>query len=299
MAPGGVYKSEIQKARNALLAEGKHLSVDAVRVAPGAIQVRKRRSIGTSRNWRPRTPLALAVSFRFSDVLADLVSRLASRLNEEADATVTEASARFEAQKKDQSDRLEQTRQEGASTRTQQQRTNTALHEERTQHDATRQALLETTMQLRQLEKRIAGLTVRLAEQESHARSLEEKHVHARDALEHYRASDQEQREQEQRRHEHQVQGLQLERRQAHEALTAKNQDVLTLNRDNARLAEQLQQRDIALHGARPKWLRASYFEDAGDAEFLCNSCRLAWERTLCATGAATGHAHQPCAPIT
>ncbi len=35
MARGGVYKTEIEKARNALLAEGKHPSVDAVRVALG------------------------------------------------------------------------------------------------------------------------------------------------------------------------------------------------------------------------------------------------------------------------
>ena len=35
MARGGVYRTEVEKARNALLAEGKHPSVDAVRVALG------------------------------------------------------------------------------------------------------------------------------------------------------------------------------------------------------------------------------------------------------------------------
>jgi len=35
MARGGLYKSDIQKARDALRAQGKHPSVDAVRVALG------------------------------------------------------------------------------------------------------------------------------------------------------------------------------------------------------------------------------------------------------------------------
>lgn len=33
MARGGLYKSDIQKARDTLRAQGKHPSVDAVRVA--------------------------------------------------------------------------------------------------------------------------------------------------------------------------------------------------------------------------------------------------------------------------
>ncbi len=35
MARGGLYKSDIQKARDTLRAQGKHPSVDAVRVALG------------------------------------------------------------------------------------------------------------------------------------------------------------------------------------------------------------------------------------------------------------------------
>ena len=35
MARGGLYKSDVQRARDALRAQGKHPSVDAVRVALG------------------------------------------------------------------------------------------------------------------------------------------------------------------------------------------------------------------------------------------------------------------------
>ena len=102
-----------------------------------------------------------------------------------------------------------------------------------------------------QREERIAGLTTRVAEHEAHAQSLEEKHQHAREALEHYRTSVKEQRDQEQRRHEHQVQELQVALRQANEIITAKNHELLQLNRDNARMTEHIGQLDKDLQMVR------------------------------------------------
>lgn len=237
MARGGVYRTEIEKARNALLAVGKHPSVDAVRVALG--NTGSKTTIHRYlKELEAEDAAGVGGKFPISEALADLVSRLAGRLHEEADAKIAEVTARFETQRKGQNEQLGQARQETATTRTELQRTDTALHEERTQHDATRQALLDATMQLRQLEERVSGLTARIAEHEAHVRSLEEKHSHACDALEHYRTSVKEQREQEQRRHEHQIQELQVALRQANEALTAKNHELLQLNRDNGRLTE-------------------------------------------------------------
>jgi hypothetical protein len=46
MARTGLYKSEVKKARDTLLAHGKHPSVDAVRIELG-IPVRKPPSINT------------------------------------------------------------------------------------------------------------------------------------------------------------------------------------------------------------------------------------------------------------
>lgn len=105
-------------------------------------------------------------------------------------------------------------------------------------HLATQQALAERVTEVAQLGERIAGLTTRIAEHEAHAQSLEQKHQHAREALEHYRTSVKDQREQEQRRHEHQVQELQVALRQANEALTAKNHELVQLNRDNGQWLE-------------------------------------------------------------
>src|SRR3546814_6923539 len=95
--------------------------------------------------------------------------------------------------------------------------TETALHDEQVTHAATAQALAGRVTEVAQLGERVAGLTTRLAEHEAHVESLEQKHQHAREALEHYRTSVKEQRDQEQRRHEHQVQGLQVELRQAND----------------------------------------------------------------------------------
>ena len=250
MARGGVYKTEIEKARNALLADGKHPSVDAVRVVLG--NTGSKTTIHRYlKELEVEDAAGVGGKFPISDVLADLVSRLAARLNEEADAKVAEAASRFETQRKGQSEQLEQVRKEATATRTELERTATALHEERTQHETTRQALLDATMQLRQLEERVSGLTARVTEHEAHVQSLEEKHSHAREALEHYRTSAKEQREQEQRRHEHQIQELQVSLRQANEALTAKNHELLQLNRDNGRLTEHGARLDKELQQAR------------------------------------------------
>lgn len=70
--------------------------------------------------------------------------------------------------------------------------------------------------------------------------SLEEKHQHAREALEHYRASVKDQRDQDQRRHEHQVQQLQAELRQLGQTLSVKQADITQLNKANGELTSDL-----------------------------------------------------------
>lgn len=237
MARGGLYKSDIQKARDTLRAQGKHPSVDAVRVALG--NTGSKTTIHRYlKELEEEEGQGLGAKVAVSDALQDLVGRLAGRLHEEAEAVVTEARQRFEAQLQERSQALERVQQEAVALSDQLQRTETALHEEKAVHLATQQALAERVTEVAQLGERIAGLTTRIAEHEAHAQSLEQKHQHAREALEHYRTSVKDQREQEQRRHEHQVQELQVALRQANEALTAKNHELVQLNRDNGQWLE-------------------------------------------------------------
>ena len=237
MARGGVYKSDVQKARDSLRAQGKHPSVDAVRVALG--NTGSKTTIHRYlKELEEEEGQGLGAKVAVSEALQDLVGRLAARLHEEAETVVTEAQQRFAAQLQERNDVLEQARQEAIALSNQLQRTEAALHEERTVHASAQQSLAERVTEIAQLSERIAGLTARVAEHEAHAESLEEKHAHAREALEHYRTSVKEQREQEQRRHEHQVQELQVALRQANEALTTKNHELLRLNRDNSQWLE-------------------------------------------------------------
>ena len=237
MARGGLYKSDIQKARDTLRAQGKHPSVDAVRVTLG--NTGSKTTIHRYlKELEEEEGQGLGAKVAVSDALQDLVGRLSGRLYEEAEAVVTEARQRFEAQLHERSQSLERAQQEAEALSAQLQRVETALHEEKTTHAATQQALAEQVTEVAQLSERIAGLTTRLTEHEAHAQSLEQKHQHAREALEHYRTSVKEQREQEQRRHEHQVQELQVALRQANEALTAKNHELVQLNRDNGQWLE-------------------------------------------------------------
>lgn len=237
MARGGLYKSDIQKARDALRAQGKHPSVDAVRVALG--NTGSKTTIHRYlKELEEDEGQGLGTKVAVSDALQDLVGRLAGRLHEEAEAVIAEARQRFEAHLQERSEALERTQQEASTLSAQLQRIETALREEKTTHAAAQQALAERVTEVAQLGERIAGLTARLAEHEAHAQSLEQKHQHAREALEHYRTSVKDQREQEQRRHEHQVQELQVALRQANEALTAKNHELVQLNRDNGQWLE-------------------------------------------------------------
>ena len=79
-----------------------------------------------------------------------------------------------------------------------------------------------------------------LAEKQAQIESLEEKHRHNREAMEHYRQSVKDQREQDQRKHEHQVQQLQAEIRTLNQTLSVRQGDITQLNKDNGRLAAEL-----------------------------------------------------------
>lgn len=237
MARAGLYKGDVQKARDALLAQGKKPSVDAVRVALGNTGSkttihRYLRELEEEEGGGPSRAVAV------SEALQDLVARLAARLQEEAEAILTRERERHGAELQRQQQALSTAQQEAAALGSQLQRTETSLTQEQAAHALLQQNLRDKVAEIAQLNERIAGMTVRLADYEAHTRSLEDKHAHAREALEHYRASTKEQREQELRRHEHQIQELQVALRQANEALGAKNQELLVLNRDNGQWLE-------------------------------------------------------------
>ncbi|WP_370978602.1 RNA methyltransferase [Agaribacterium sp. ZY112] len=79
-----------------------------------------------------------------------------------------------------------------------------------------------------------------VTEKQSHIDSLEERHRHSRDAMDHYRQSVKEQREQDQRNHEQQLHQLQAEIRALNQTLSVKQNDITSLNKDNGRLVAEI-----------------------------------------------------------
>jgi len=250
MARAGLYKTEVQKARDSLIAQGKHPSVDAVRVALGntgskSTIHRYLKELEAESSAAPSSEVVI------SDALRTLVAQLAARLAEEADARIAEMKAQFDAAKQKAAEALAHQEREGRALSDRLQRTETALEDEKRAHQAALAQLHDRAIEVRTLEERAAGLEARLAEQAAHAQSLEDKHRQAREALEHFRQSVKEQREAESRRHDHQVQTLQVELRQLQELVTSKNHEVMQLNRDNARLTELHGQSEGALRTLR------------------------------------------------
>lgn len=239
MARAGIYKSEVQKARDALLAQGINPSIDAVRAELGNTG-----SKTTIHRYLKELEEEEGAGFgrgvAVSEAIQDLVGRLAQRLQEEAEARVSELQARHVEQLAQRDAALATLKREAEGLSSQLQRMEGALQAEQNTHEQARQALQATSVQNAQLEQQVADLKERLAENESHRQSLEDKHRHAREALEHYRESVKEQREQEQRRHEQQVQQLQAELRTQNQTLIVKQNELTHAYQDAARTGAEL-----------------------------------------------------------
>ncbi|WP_454776789.1 DNA-binding protein [Janthinobacterium tructae] len=247
MARAGLYQSDIKKARDALLAQGRYPSVDAVRVALGNTgskttihkylkELETEEGSGDGR----KAPI--------SDALHDIVVRLAARLHEEADERTSAIESRSVERERDHAAAVGNYEKELAALQQQlRQARDDGIEEIRT-HTQTRSSLQNETILRHTAQQQVADLQERLAENEAHRRSLEEKHAHARDSLEHYRQSVKEQRDQDQRRHEQQTQQLQAELRQQQQAVVLKQEEATRLNQEGAKLVAELSHAKQALY---------------------------------------------------
>lgn len=249
MARSGLYKSEVQKARDALLAKGRRPSIDAVRIELG--NTGSKTTIHKYlRELEEEAGIADKKRTSLSEALTDLVERLAARIQEEADERYAARTNVIEAQAVEQLAAIRAIETDNARLGVQITAIEKAnKHYEAALADAQEALSRETTA--RQLAAQEANsLSQRLAENEAYRRSLEEKHQHARDALEHYRLAAKEQREAESRRYELQVQQLQAELRQVNHTLVGKNDEITMLNRDGARFMAELTHTRQALRTA-------------------------------------------------
>ncbi len=239
MARAGIYRSEVKKARDALLAQGINPSIDAVRAALG--HTGSKTTIHRHlRELEEEEGAGFGKKVAVSDALQDLVGRLAERLHEEAEARIVEMRTEQARQLAQRDEAVAQHKHEISVLGDQIQRLEVEVHAEREAHEQTRQALLDATVLAKQYEQQLVDLKERLDENERHRQSLEEKHQHAREALEHYRQAVKEQREQEQRRHEQQVQQLQAEVRTLDQTVIVKQHELTQLYQEVARMTAEV-----------------------------------------------------------
>ncbi|WP_426139364.1 DNA-binding protein [Pseudomonas sp. DWP3-1-2] len=235
MARGGVNKSTVQTARLALLARGENPSIDAVRVEMG--NTGSKTTIHRYLKELDETDMRRgAPQETIGEELTELVARLAQRLNEQAQEHIAQAQTAFDTRQSALQDELIATRNELADLTRRFTHQTGELEQQSMRLLATGEQLQGEQTENARLRQANQDMATRLEDKDGQIRSLEEKHVHARDALEHYRNSVKEQRDQEQRRHEGQVQQVQMELRQAQQNALMRQEEITQLNRANERL---------------------------------------------------------------
>ncbi|MNC15751.1 Chromosome partition protein Smc [compost metagenome] len=243
MARGGINKAIVLEARNALLARGRNPSIDALRVEMGntgsrtTIQRYMKEIEAESLGRDPREPRE-----RFSEELSNLVSRLLERMTQESGAAITDAQAMFDRRKAELEKQLEVSQSQLASLQREFDSQRSALEMQSAELQTSQTSLQAEITRNARLGQSCSDLELRVQEKDEQIRSLEEKHLHSRDALEHYRNAIKEQREQEQRRHEGQLQQVQVELRQLQQTQILKQDELTRLNRDNERLLSETRQ---------------------------------------------------------
>ena len=247
MARAGIYKSEVVRARDNLLAMGRYPSIDAIRGelgntgSKGTIH-RYLKEIEEEEGGSTGTQVAV------SEAIQDLSARLAERLHQEADQRLAAMTEKHKAEIAALNDAISTLRHEVESFRSQSERQALELAAEKAAHTETLATLQEERIVRAQMTQCIQDMEGQLAKEEAHRVSLEEKHQHAREALEHFRSAAKEQREQDQRQFEQQSQFLQGELRAAKDMANGKQQELISSHESNARLSSELGNARSELH---------------------------------------------------
>jgi chromosome segregation ATPase len=174
MARSGVSKAEVQAARLALITRGENPSIDAVRIEMG--------------NTGSKTTIhrfmreldeqdAGASPAQIDDELLSLVSRLASRLREQAQEHIDEAQARLDAEKKALQDALQQTQRQLADLIERHALQTTKLGTQTATLLSTQQALQTEQTQNARLVQAAKDVESRLQDKDEQIRSLKDQHL--------------------------------------------------------------------------------------------------------------------------
>lgn len=177
MARTGLSKEEVAHARDGLLAQGQYPSVDAVRVALGNTgskttihkylkELDEEQGGTVAAGGRPST---------ISDVLHDLVERLAARLRQESDDQLDLARAELAEKELQLAQANRQMESELRTTREQEARLQTELRQQRLAFNIKQDELAQLSKESSRIATELAHTQQSLYEQLTNARKLEQK----------------------------------------------------------------------------------------------------------------------------
>lgn len=270
MARGGVNKALVFKARETLIRRGENPSIDAIRVELG--NTGSKSTIHRYlREIEEEASARLDDEALLSQPIKELIGRLASALKQEAQAAIDESQSRHQHQVQSLAGRIQELEDSLATinkTFSDKELELKSALADLEESKASEEALKTKEAKATQIEEKLRDL---LAGKQTQIDSLEEKHRHSREAMDHYRQSVKEQRDQDQRKQEQQSQQLQSEIRALNQTLSVKQSDITQLNKDNGRLAAELgaTQKTAAKLEAEQRKLTASLESKAEEANKL------------------------------
>lgn len=297
MARAGIYKSEVRRARDNLIAQGRHPSIDAVRIELGntgskATIHRYLKELEEEDGGKSGPMVAV------SDTLQSVVERLAEQLHEEADKRIDAASKSMALERQEGAALLKSRDDEILTLRARLEDATARIATEKKRRLDVEQLLYNESLARAQLHQQVIDLQEQLEAEGRNRQSLEEKFQDARKALEHFREASKEQLVQERRQHEQQVQFLQSELRTANLAVTDQQHKVAEANQELARLSSELAHLKQELHlsskrdrelistkklladaDARLKELELSVATAEAGRKQLLDDCRISKER--------------------
>ncbi|WP_445671852.1 DNA-binding protein [Pseudomonas inefficax] len=255
MARGGINLVLVRKAREALLSRGQNPSIDAIRIELGntGSKTTIQRYLKEIESHDPRPS---ASPSRLSDELTELVGKMLERLLEEGNEALAHERAAFELERKTM--KAESSTLQGQLEQAQRDiiKLQSALQTQDEELKTAQSSLQAEITRNARISQSCSDLEVRLQERGAQIQSLEEKHTHAREALEHYRVAVKEQRDQDLNRHESQIYQMQQEVTLLQQTLMVKQEEATRMIRDNERLIaenrqhakEANQHRDVIEH---------------------------------------------------
>ncbi len=240
MARTGITKDDVKDARQRLIDEGQSVTLDSLRIELGNTGSRS-----TIQRWLRELENDDSTLLQDEQLLTETIKttvlQLARRLQEEALAKVEQAEAMHKTAQANWQQLADNLRTQIQDLTAQTDDLQRKLLSSEDSNKKLQEARQQDALTMAELSGENAHLKSLLATKDQHISSLEDKHQHARQALEHYRTSVQTQREQDVQRHEHQIQQVQADLRLAQQTVMVKQQEASTLQAQIQQLTATLQ----------------------------------------------------------